>query len=255
MKMFRLGAMGAAFAVVLAAGAPVPVLAQSSGAGAEASQGEPVRYRRKLDVKPTFMGTVYEFSGGDWDGFRGYLFRIQNNEGAPVRMLRLPGRFTPYQRGVLSTGASYESNGVAVFRDDPGAWQQIFGTGTGATRDVQPEIMEPSPTGEGGDAPANVIILTKPTTDSVQYFLGGDTVTATYAEAEKVQVDLDDPPGGSGEPDLPDDLPPHPGEAGKATLLGVDSNGNGFGTMWRLRLHEHTQTTTCDKSCTKKFAS
>ena len=181
----------------------VPAAAQSGG--------DPVAYSSALDVRPTFMGTVYDFRGGELDGQRGWLFRVWNRTGEPVRLDGLPGATRPGADAVLSVGAVYEGTGESAFRDDPGRWEFLFADGA--------EVLEPSPSGAFGDRPANIVIVTEADVERVVYTLGRRTATASLSAANVEEVELD---GGA---EL--DLPPHPGREGRATLQGIDSNGNG----------------------------
>ena len=174
-----------------------------------------VPYDGTQDLRPTFMGTAYDIEGGAYDGKRGYLFRIWNRSGEAVSLDTLPDRFDGEVLGFLSDGASY-SDGTASYPDSPERGDALFEAG--------PEVLAPSPTGAFSDRPANVIVVVEPEVERLVWTLRRRTATAALSASERETLELGET---RDEPDPPDDLPPDPGEAGKATLLGIDSNNNG----------------------------
>ena len=196
------------------------------GGVANAQSGEPpqknnetttqttTQAKTQPDLRPTFMGTAYTIEGGEFDGKRGFLFRVWNRSGRSLNRRKLPGRFNKRRKvlGYLATGAAYSDGTLS--------WEGRDTLGEVLFVDGERERLNPSPTGEFADRPANFIVVVEPEVDQIVYTLQGRTATASWDAATQEVLDL----GGS---DEDDGLPPDPGEAGKATLEGIDSNGNG----------------------------
>ena len=226
MTTFRLSAMGAALAVVMA-GASVPALAQTAGGG---TQGEPVErvyergqgparpYSRGLDIRPVFSGTVYEFEGGEHDGRIGWAFALRNLSGEPVISRRAPGRFQPPGRAVLATGERHP-DGRPLFRGAPDAFAPLWVEG-------RPEVLTVlAPAGRGTATPT-LVLVTEPGVRHVVYSVGDRRAVGRYESAEIVKVSLDGGDDGPTDEDL--GLPPDPGLVSLETIEGIDSNGNGL---------------------------
>ena len=131
-------------------------------------------YDGSQDLRPTFMGTAYDVTGGSFDGKRGYLFRIWNREGVPVELSTIPDSFNQPILGFLSVGAEY-TNGVASFEGQTTPNALMF--------DGSTETLNPSPTGAFADRPANFIAIVEPTVDTLVFTLKNRTATASYTAA------------------------------------------------------------------------
>ncbi|MEM8633428.1 MAG: hypothetical protein AAGF33_00485 [Pseudomonadota bacterium] len=138
-------------------------------------------YDGSQDLRPTFMGTAYDVTGGSFDGKRGFLFRIWNREGVPVELSTIPDSFNQPILGFLSVGAEY-TNGVASFEGQTTSNALLF--------DGSTETLNPSPTGAFADRPANFIAIVEPTVDTLVFTLRNRTATASYAAATVETLDL-----------------------------------------------------------------
>tara|TARA_R110002050_G_scaffold287663_1_gene438986 strand:- start:19419 stop:22592 length:3174 start_codon:yes stop_codon:yes gene_type:complete len=138
-------------------------------------QAQAVAYNGQQDLRPTFMGKVYEIEGGQYDGKRGYLFRIWNREGVPVQLSTIPDQFNQPVEDFLGVSAQY-SNGYFAFSGDTQPYRTLFSTGT--------ETLNPSPSGNFEDRPANFIAIVDASVDTIVFSLRGRTATGSYAAAE-----------------------------------------------------------------------
>lgn len=145
------------------------------------AEAQPVAYNGQQDLRPTFMGVVYEIEGGDYDGQRGYLFRIWNRESFPVELSTIPDQFSQPVEAFLGVGAQY-SNGTYSFAGDEDPYRPLFASG--------PETLNPSPSGGIDDRPANFIAIVDPSVDTIVFTLRGRTATGAYAAAQVQPLSL-----------------------------------------------------------------
>lgn len=139
------------------------------------AEAQEVPYSGQQDLRPTFMGTVYEIEGGQFDGRRGYLFRIWNRESFPVELSKIPDQFNQPVEAFLGVAAQY-SNGVYSFIGHEIAYRTLFASG--------PETLSPSPSEGIEDRPANFIAVVDPTVDTIVFTLRGRTATGSIANAQ-----------------------------------------------------------------------
>lgn len=149
----------------------------------------PQPYDGSQDLRPTFMGTAFNIQGGDFDGKRGYLFRIWNRSGQPIELDTIPDRFNQPIIGFLSVGAEY-TDGSLSFADRSLPNEVLFATGS--------EVLNPSPTGAFADRPANFIAIVEPTIDQLVFTLRRRTATASISNAVLETLLIEPPESDSG---------------------------------------------------------
>lgn len=142
-------------------------------------------YNGTQDLRPTFMGQAFDIEGGEFDGKRGYLFRIWNRTSSPVSLATIPDRFNQPVLGFLSVGAVYP-NGTASFEGHASGNRRLFQSG--------PELLNQSPGGTLADRPANFIVVVEPSVTQIVFTLKGRTATAALSNAEVSTLNLDPVP-------------------------------------------------------------
>lgn len=169
MQRYLVGAIIALFSIAFWAEAQAPVVYD----GSQLLRGRKGR-------------VVYNIVGGEFDGKRGYLFRIANQSDAPVILDTIPDSFSEPVLGFLSNGSAL-SDGTASFEGRTLPSEVLFDGGT--------EILNVSPTTEDEDRPFNFIVVVEPTVDELIWFFRGREKRARIANSVVETLDLSGPGG------------------------------------------------------------
>jgi len=159
---------------------PNGVVLASSAQTAEVYDGSQLLRGRKGRV-------VYNIVGGEFDGKRGYLFRVANQSDVPVILNTIPDGFSEPVLGFLSNGSTL-SDGTPSFAGRTLPSERLF--------DGVTETLNISPSTEPEDRPFNFIVVVEPTVDELIWFFRGREKRARISRSTVETLDLS---GGVGE--------------------------------------------------------
>lgn len=124
---------------------------------------------------------VYDINGGEFDGKRGYLFRIANQSDVPLIFNTIPDGFSETVLGFLSVGATFP-DGTPSFVGRATPYEELF--------DGTTETLNVSASTQSEDRPFNFIVVVEPTVEELIWFFRGREKRARAANSELRVIDL-----------------------------------------------------------------